>query len=199
MTVGSLANADILEFSLEGTPILPFGGEILLASTPRGQIVGAEIEMTFTTAGDFQAEHFVFEMVGPTGGVQYIGGTDLGWSGQGTFSASLTSDNFNGLLEPAPGASLVFWFMNVSPTLQSLPTPIQGSFGEGSAVRFDMIGCANMNDDTVVTVVDLLLYLQLWFAGDIFADRTSDSVVDVVDLLEYLEGFFAGSCNCGGC
>jgi hypothetical protein len=49
---------------------------------------------------------------------------------------------------------------------------------------------ADLNDDGMVDVFDLLDYLDDWFAGN--ADRTGDGVTDVFDLLDYLDIWFAG-------
>jgi hypothetical protein len=56
-------------------------------------------------------------------------------------------------------------------------------------------GCdADLNNDQMVDVFDLLSYLDMWFAGDAAAELTGDdpASIDVFDLLAYLDGWFAG-------
>ena len=145
-----------VEFPLTGLPLLPFGGEYLLASAFNGTVVDAEVRLTLTTEGDFRAENFVFEFAGPTGGVGPVIGSQVGWSGQGTFTAGFRTNSLNGEIPMENNAApLRFWFMNISPTADSLPTPVQGALGE-SFVRLTVQPCLlDWNGNFTVSVEDL--------------------------------------------
>jgi len=86
----------IEELSLTTLPLLPFGGEYLIAATWAGVITSTEVQLSFTTAGNFQAQNFAFAFTGPTGEFSAFGATDLGRHGQGTFTAEFESTGLNG-------------------------------------------------------------------------------------------------------
>jgi hypothetical protein len=188
---------DDLTLSVANLPVLPFGGEYLLAFPRAGTISSATITLDFTTSGTFQAENLVFELGGPTGGILLIGGTDLGWSGQGTFHAVVNTSNFNGSLQAEGPVS--FWFMNISPTADSLPTPVQGSWNEGSLISFAYdprpYWCdADINADGDATVQDIFDLLTCFNEGR--ADYNRSGTTTVQDIFDFLSAWSNG-CPCG--
>lgn len=74
-----------------------FGGE---RGPTTGQILSTTLVIDYTTTGAQDAADFYFTFDVPTydGAQTWIGltGTDLGWSGQGTFTHSFTSEDYNG-------------------------------------------------------------------------------------------------------
>ncbi|MCC6320771.1 MAG: hypothetical protein IT438_04965 [Phycisphaerales bacterium] len=185
-----------VEFTLTGLELLPFGGEYLLASTIAGVITDAHVRLNFTTAGTFQAQNFVFEFAGPTGGAGPLVGADLGWQGRGSFSADLHTTACNGEIQmQGDGGGLTFFFMNISPTAESLPTPVQGTLGE-SFVRLTVQPCTiDWNGDFRRSVQDLFDYLADYFRNSPNADTNNSGEVNVGDIFTYLQLYFAG---CGG-
>src|SRR5262245_30216850 len=70
-----------------------------------GQITQSRLFIDFTTAQGFRAEDLVIQLVAPVipaepdGNFWLITGADLGWNGHGSFSAQVTSDTLNGMLQ----------------------------------------------------------------------------------------------------
>lgn len=183
----------VVEFPLTGLELLPFGGEYLLASAFNGTIIDAEVKLSFTATGTFQAENFVFEFGGPTGGVGPLIGGAMGWSGQGTFSTQFHTPAFNGEIPMENNAApLRFWFMNISPTADSLPTPVQGTLGE-TFVRLVVQPCLlDWNGNFTVSVEDLFKFLEAWFGGQSNADIDGSGDLGVGDIFRYLSLYFVG-------
>jgi hypothetical protein len=181
------------ELSLTDLPLLPFGGEYLIAATWSGVITNTEVQLTFTTAGEFQAENLAMSFSGPTGGFAVFGGTDLSWSGQGTFTASFESGGLNGEITTPQGSSeLSYWFMNIAPVLDSFPTPLEGELGE-SFIRLTIQPCiADWNGDFASNVPDVFAYLTDWFRGETNADIDGVPGVGVSDIFRFLTFWFAG-------
>src|SRR5690606_20001689 len=148
---------------------------------------------TFTTGGTFQAENFVFEFGGPTGGVGPLIGADMGWHGQGTFTTHFPTTAFNGeIVMDGDGPTTRFWFMNISPTADSLPTPVQGALGE-SFIRLRIQPCLiDYNADFRRSVDDLFAFLAFYFAGDMHADIDNSGALGVEDIFRFLSLHFAG-------
>lgn len=181
------------QLDLTGLELLPFGGEYLIAATWSGVIVNAEVQITLTTAGEFQAENFAFTFAGPTGGVSAFGATDFGWSGQGTFVGALMSEGLNGEIATPPGApALNYWFMNMAPVLDSFPVPLEGTLGE-SFIRLTIQPCLVDWDGSFATgVPDIFAFLTDWFAGEPNADIDGAAGIGVGDIFQFLTLWFAG-------
>lgn len=184
---------DEIGIDLTGLPILPFGGEWIMVMPGEGEVTGGEIQLTFTTAGDFQAQNFVFELAGPTGGILLFGGRDLGWSGQGTFTANVLTDNFNGALFENGPSGFSWWFMNISPTASSLPTPVQGELGD-SYFRFDYVcppPCvADFDGSGQADSADFFAFIGAFLAGD--ADIDASGGTDSADFFAFIQAFLVG-------
>lgn len=181
------------ELPLTGLPLLPFGGEYLIAATWSGIITSAEVQLTLTTGGDFQSQNLAFAFSGPTGGISAFAGTDFGWFGQGTFSATFTSDGLNGeIVTPQGSSQLSYWFMNIAPVVQSFPTPLEGELGD-SFIRLTIQPCiADWNGDFASNVPDVFAYLTDWFSGAPNADIDGIPGVGVPDIFRFLTFWFAG-------
>lgn len=181
------------QLDLTDLELLPFGGEYLIAATWSGVIVNAEVQITLTTAGEFQAENFAFVFAGPTGGVSAFGATDFGWSGQGTFVGALQSDGLNGeIATPQVAPALNYWFMNMAPVLDSFPVPLEGTLGE-SFVRLTIQPCLVDWDGSFATgVPDIFAFLTDWFAGEPNADIDGVAGLGVGDIFQFLTLWFAG-------
>lgn len=184
------------DLPLTGLPLLPFGGEYLIAATWSGVITNAEVTLTFTTGGDFQAENLAFVFGGPTGGISAFAGTDLGWFGQGTFQANFESAGLNGEIATPQGQSeLSYWFLNIAPVVASFPTPLEGELGD-SFIRLTIQPCiADWNGDFASSVPDIFAYLTDWFRGEPNADIDGIPGVSVRDIFQFLTFWFTG---CGG-
>jgi hypothetical protein len=79
-----------------------FGAELAPVS---GEILSTTLFINYTTSGDLDAADFYYSFLVPVEGAQesFIGltGTDLGWSGQGTFHYSFEdSELYNGTIRP---------------------------------------------------------------------------------------------------
>ncbi len=75
-----------------------FGGE---RGPTTGEILSTTLVINYTTTGTQDAADFYFTFDVPALGEQtWIGltGTGLGWSGQGTFEYSFTSEDYNGII-----------------------------------------------------------------------------------------------------
>ncbi|MBX3407020.1 MAG: hypothetical protein KF869_09665 [Phycisphaeraceae bacterium] len=181
------------ELALTALPLLPYGGEYLIGATWAGTITSAEVRLAFTTAGDFQAQHFVFEFAGPTGGVFVRGGADLNWSGQGTFAAEFVSEGLNGeIVTPQGAPALNYWFMNIAPAAESLPVPLEGELGT-SHIRLTIQPClADWDGSYATDVRDIFAFLADWFADEPNADIDGFGGVGVGDIFRFLSLWFAG-------
>ena len=71
-----------------------------------GTVTSTRLVITFTTQNGFRAEDLLVGLVvpvtpdDPEGGFWFISGEDLGWSGEGTFSADVSTAMVNGTLNP---------------------------------------------------------------------------------------------------
>ena len=68
-----------------------------------GTVTNARLSVDFTTAQGFRAEDLTILLVVPVaaeGNFWFLTGEDLGWSGHGTFHASISTNDVNGALQP---------------------------------------------------------------------------------------------------
>jgi hypothetical protein len=70
-----------------------------------GTLDNARLVIDFTTANNFNAENLLLLLVAatpdsPSGGAWPITGADLGWSGQGNFTADISTSELNGVIVP---------------------------------------------------------------------------------------------------
>ena len=150
-------------------------------------ITGLRADVTLDTTGStFNPELLSFDVLGFNSGAQWVvTGLDFGWTNmQGVQTTNLRTDAFNG------GPAFGFWEINTQATDFSF---LGGMLIDSAIVieyEIQAVCRADVNDDSVVDVFDLLFYLEGWFAGD--ADLNGDNITDVFDLLAYLEDWFAG-------
>lgn len=187
-----------------GLPILPFGGEYIGIGPEAGQIVSASYEVVFTTAGDFDAANLSAYLYEPVNGTFFalgFAGYALGWSGQGTFRASLTTDALNGYLESFGNPYTTFFI-----TMNNLDLgagPIQGTF-EKLIFRVEYAPCptGDVNHDASVNIDDLFMVINGWGAcptppEPCPADADGSGSVDVDDLFLVINnwGDFCAYCK----
>jgi len=125
-------------------------------------------------------------------GYWLITGADLGWSGQGTFSADVTTFDFNGTV--GQGA----WQWDLSgPYGEEEIEPYAGSFSTDSRVEFTytpvpQVCVADINQSGDVTVQDIFDFLGAYFAGQAVADINESGDVTVQDIFDFLSAYFEG-------
>lgn len=66
-----------------------------------------------------------------------------------------------------------------------------GSQWTDRVARWNLVCAAEVQCDGTVDVLDLLAYLNFWFASDSAAERDGNETIDVFDLLVYLDDWFA--------
>ncbi len=108
-----LAETKTLRFDLPTQPLeifgLSFSADFL--GPTRGTVIKARAELEFTTDETFDASEIQIIFQPPSEGLPIwrLVGADLGWDGAGTFTASLSTDALNGVIdlgEPEPDFSL---------------------------------------------------------------------------------------------
>lgn len=176
--------------TLHNLPLLPFGGEYLIASTASGVVTTTEVRLELVTEGTFRGEYFVFEFFGPRGGI-VVRGDELGWFGPGSFSTTFTTANLNGeLTMQGHGPTLHYYFANASTT--NFEFPGDGSLG-ATEIRMTIQPClVDFSGDFQVSVQDVFTFLGEYFAGSARADVDGSGAVAVGDIFTFLTLYFAG-------
>ena len=106
-----------------------------------GTVVGTRLHLNFNTSGiggDFNdAANLYIQMQPPTENLPIwsVSGADLGWSGQGSFTADITSDVFDGeqmLIPPDPNAFVLYFYriVNLDDANPALGGQLTGSYWE---------------------------------------------------------------------
>ena len=165
------------------------------------QVLQSRMSVTFTTAGTFDAADLVIGLVAPLGpspgsGGWYVTGADLGWSGSGLFTASVSSDFLNGI------AISSTWTLRVG-SLNDPPT-YSGEFSADSRVEIDYIQlpppcAADFNHDGVALVNDITSFIGVWFTESglsgpgLRTDANGDGLVTVPDIFAFL-GLWTRGC-----
>ncbi len=123
------------ELVFDVSPLNPdaVGGELIGVSTSAGHVVHARLDATFVSADP--GPWTLGVSFGLPTGIAGVDSQTLGWAGVGSFSTSLQTDAFNGVLGPPPGQSHFTWFVEWSGgTPFMLPgggfgvKPVQGVF-----------------------------------------------------------------------
>lgn len=164
-------------------------------------ITGSTVHLAFTTGSlddgtPFDAAGLTFVMTaavnGPGDGFIYITGADLGWSGNGTFTATVPTSAFNGTIVPGR------WSFDLSGPLDDVGElhPFAGSFSADSRVEltYTPVCRADFNGDGNRSVQDIFDFLTAYFANDAAADIDNSGDVSVQDIFDFLALYFAG-CN----
>jgi hypothetical protein len=166
-----------------------------------GTITNTTLRITFTTGVSdggvpFDAAGLTLLLTAavPTApaGFWVVTGADLGWSGQGTFTAAISTPDLNGRVERG------VWTFDLSGPVDpdNGPQPYAGSFSDDTRVdiTYTPACLADVNDDNAVTVQDIFDFLALYFADDPAADINGQDGVSVQDIFDFLALYFAG-CN----
>jgi hypothetical protein len=133
----------------------------LIGTTENGlRVSNAHLQVTFKTFGLFNSSDVFLELTGPivqgdgsTGATWLRTGADLGWSGQGTFSAMVDSDVLNGAVAPT------FWQLHVGEPGHVF----QGDYIQlRYVIDLEPIPPGDANGDGVVNIDDLLLVINSW-------------------------------------
>lgn len=192
---------DALDFS--GMKPLPFGGEMIGLGPAGGEIVHATVDVTFTTSGQFHAQDLgVFLNMSSGGGSSFgFTGAQLGWTGQGTFTAHLESDALNGYLDPY-GNPWSTWFLDTV-NLNPGNGPITGAFDElVFRITYGPCPIGDINRDYNVNIDDLVLVITHWGTcpprpQSCDWDVNGDHLVNIDDLIAVIThwGTFCPTCQ----
>jgi hypothetical protein len=191
-----------VRFDLPGAPLAFFGREYTadhLEGAGAGSVVSTRLVLRFETeapAGSFHdAADLLVQLQLPTEGVPTwsIRGSDLGWSGTGSFGAEVDTTEFAGrLLDVEPG-SFRLWFVRIvsdNPVQQQLGGQLTESFFEAT---IEVDGCrVDLTGDGVLDLFDFLEFQNLFEASDLAADFTGDGILDLFDFLAFQNEFGAG-------
>jgi hypothetical protein len=139
-----------------------------------GTITNTRLVISFTTGTldsgqPFNAADLTFLLAGNVpdspAGFWLVTGADLGWSGQGTFNADISTADFNGTVEPGR------WQWDLSGAFGDEEIePYAGSFSDTSRVEFTYtpapaVCVADINQSGDITVQDIFDFLSAYFAG----------------------------------
>ncbi|HWB20084.1 MAG TPA: hypothetical protein VG711_07285 [Phycisphaerales bacterium] len=191
---------DALDFA--GIDPLPFGGEYLGAGPSGGTIIGADVEIKFTTSGTFDAANLSmgYEICDAEDcvGVAWSG-PSLGWSGQGTFTASFHTNNLNGLIftDSTPFSTTLLEFGNLCPGCG----PFTGTFNILKiSIQYGPCPTGDINHDLSVNIDDLTAVILNWGAchkgEDCPADLNLDGQVNIDDLTTIILNWHDYCANC---
>ncbi|MGD9688208.1 MAG: hypothetical protein AB7K52_05470 [Phycisphaerales bacterium] len=194
-------------YTISFFPELPVeGGQVALAFDPRlaepalngATIVEGRLFVTFTTIGDFDAANLGIQLTAPIDnaafGLFLRSGAELGWSGQGTFSASLTFDELNGMI---PSGGRAIWFFDLFHVAAD-PASFSGSFSIDSRIEFDYVlaaeACAaDFNADGELNADDLGDFINCYFSDECGGgDFNRDGEFNADDLGDFINAYFAG-------
>ena len=174
-------------FDLSGFEPLPFGGEILGATIAEGQVIGTHFEITFTTSGNFDAanlgltlvmpilpDHFGFTGLGFTG-------ADAGWSGQGTFTYAIDTNDLNGTLA-LDGDPLAYWYIDVA-NLNPGGGPISGSFDVWRyEMQFAPCPAGDADCSASVTTADIPAFVEALLDPEAYHAHHPDCAITTADI-----------------
>lgn len=192
------------EFDFSRIEILPFGGEIIGVTTSVGEIINTNVDVQFTATGAFDAADIAvaFEIFDASGGVGVgFSGSQLGWSGQGTFAHQFDTSALNGLLYPGqqPFSTFIVTMTNLDPG----SGPITGNFDRlVYTIQYGACPPGDVDHDLNVDINDLLMVINAWGPcpappAICDADTDGDGVVEIDDLLTVINhwGPFCPKCS----
>jgi hypothetical protein len=149
---------------LSGLPALPLGGQVIAVAVDEGTIEHARLDVTFTATGTFDAGALsiaFFVPVGDTGGSIVLNGAAHGWSGPGTFAATVGSDAMNGVLAAPKEQGYYTWLFAMSAAPGA--TPMTGAFDDlRLTLTFAACVPGDLDGDIDVDFEDLLALLAEW-------------------------------------
>jgi hypothetical protein len=193
------------ELPVQGQQVtLSFDPRLVNAALHGAMIVQTRLFVTFTTIGDFDAAELAIQLsptvADPPEGVSLlVTGADLGWAGQGTFTAMLTSDALDSTL---PDGGRAVWFFDLY-RFDADPASFSGSFSDDSRIEIDFVSAvapcaADFNADGFVNPDDLSDYITCFFLDVQFpascpaADFNADGFRNPDDLTDFITAFFVG-------
>ncbi len=180
----------------------------LVGPPDEGWITGVTMNLTFEATGTFDAgvlELDVSPPVEPNFPEWVVVGSDLGWSGQGTFTASVSTTSLNGHMVMSPlGGS--FWNLDIHP-LFSVGGGVWGNFTNSEIiVEYSLtppsadpeLTRGDSNDDGMVNIADAVFLLSSLFptgAGvdlpcEDAADANDDGTLNIADAIATLQSLF---------
>ena len=130
LTLSSSASAGLVETYLQmelEEPFQQFGFGLSIIAQPgiQGEVLESHVDVVFTTDSGFDAALFSLLIIAPTddgaGGfnnIWSIEGADLGWAGEGTFTASISSNILSGMIFPDPDFAI--WEVFLGPNFGTL-------------------------------------------------------------------------------
>jgi hypothetical protein len=167
-----------------------------------GTITNTRLVINFTTGtlpggAPFDAAGLTLLIAGNVpdspAGFWLVTGADLGWSGQGTFTADMSTADFNGTV--ANGA----WQWDLSgPFGEEEIAPYAGTFSADSRVEITYnpvpgFCAADVNGSGDLTVQDIFDFLTGYFTDDVnTADINHSGDVTVQDIFDFLSAYFEG-------
>ena len=157
-------------------------------------ITQTRLVLSFTTSGGFDAAGLDLLITArvdnqDTYGVWEVTGADLGWSGQGTFTADITTAALNGTVLNG------VWSHDLSgPPSDDGPLPYSGEFTADSRIEvtYAPVCRADFGRDGTVGVQDIFDFLAAWFEDGPGADFNRSGAATVQDLFDFLSAWFAG-------
>ena len=216
LVVTSVAQAQTLTYTMPIEPG-PLDGQVvfltLVGPAEEGWVTNVTMNLTFETAGTFDASDLELLLGAPVEGSpdwSVVGGLDLGWSGQGTFSGSISTTSLNGQMQLGLPGFPTIWDLTIWPASGS--GGVSGQFFNSEIVieysltpptpETDFIRGDFNNDGVVSFLVDALFGLNAGFVAgspqpscQAAADANGDNEVSfLIDSLFMLNaGFVAGS------
>lgn len=188
-----LASADEVEVHAYDVPSidlaifgLQYTADFLGPAT--GWLSATRVNLTFVADGPLDAADIRLFFQAPSNGVPgwTLTGADLGWSGSGTFNASLETASLDGPIDVGGDFSLFFLRLDAVGG-----QPMSGHF-EMSAFEVDVAPLVrgDANGDCLVDVDDLVAVILHWGPCGLEmacpADVNGDGAVDVDDLVEVI-------------
>lgn len=185
--------ADTHVFDVTGANLAIFGVQYSAdyLGPAEGTITGARAELRYQSGGSLDPADLIFQFQAPSDGVPVwqFTGADLGWSGTGTFQASISTDELDGVIDlgdPPPDFSLFLLVISAADF-----QPLAGQF-INSSFEVDVVppgrAPGDVTGDGVVDVSDLVEVILAWGQCPIdpkvcAADLDCNGVVDVSDLV----------------
>lgn len=159
---------------------LPGATEVWHEIDADGGVVGP---LTLDPAGVFRTEDSVFRLLEPA-----IADFSSLWDGLGTARVEL--DIQTGTLEVDPDQVRVVWGVATG------PDTFEASAIQPVITRISFTPCrADYDDNGVLEIFDLLIFLNFYEALDLRADFDKDGVVTVVDAVRVINAIVGGRCR----
>ena len=191
VTVTSSGTVQTTQCLLPSIPLDTFGALFAFdcAGFPEGVILQSRADIHYINDPGDDAADLMISIQAPSEGlpVWHLTGADFGWSGDGVFTADVTTDLLNGVIDlgsPPPDFSL----FHITIEMQG-GQPLAGRFVL-STFNIDILGkpCPwDLDFDGAVGITDFLALLGAWGTDPGGPpDFNSNGVVEITDFLELL-------------